>query len=236
MLSVPAAWGKPALHCPEQWPGTCRTHILGGQALGLDKNVYQQLRADSAHPLAFPHTLHVATHRVQETSFDLSDCEDLLKNIPYLEQPLARAITGHGGPLGFRLLLKTSGCVRFLSFLGILEKSYCSLVTCGFISEKATGNFKINFGRPLGKDQNTYLSNIYQFSSWKLTPKYFLSFFPHSKLISRKSIPIAYKKNMWAELKLQVKRLSRWFYLNGELWRINRHPWNDWNKRKKQSM
>lgn len=157
MLSVPAAWGKPALHCPEQWPGTCRTHILGGQALGLDKNVYQQLRADSAHPLAFSHTLHVATHRVQETSFDLSDCEDLLKNIPYLEQPLARAITGHGGPLGFRLLLKTSGCVRFLSFLGILEKSYCSLVTLGFISEKATGNFKINFGRPLGKDQNTWV-------------------------------------------------------------------------------
>lgn len=77
------------------------------------------------------------TQRVQQTSFDLSDSEDLLKNIPYLEQPLARAITGHGGPLGFRLLLKTSGCVIFLSFLSMLEKSYCSLVTCSFISEKS---------------------------------------------------------------------------------------------------
>lgn len=73
----------------------------------------------------------------------LSDLEDVLKNIPYLEQPLARAITGHGGPLGFRLLLTTSGRVRFWSFLSMSEKSYCSLVTCSFISEKATGDFKL---------------------------------------------------------------------------------------------
>lgn len=66
---------------------------------------------------ASPHALYVLTHRVQQSSFDLSDCKDLLKNIPYLEQPLARAITGHGGPLGFRLLLKRSGCVRFFVFL-----------------------------------------------------------------------------------------------------------------------
>lgn len=151
MSFVLAAWCKPALHCPWQLPGTCRTHdVLGAQALGLDKNMYWQLSGNSADPLGLIRALHVDIHRVKQNPFELPDFEDLLKNIPYFEQSLARAITGHVGSLG-SLLLKTSGCVRFLSFLITLETSYSSLVTCGFISEKATEDFKRNFGSILWK-------------------------------------------------------------------------------------
>lgn len=65
-----AAWCKPALHYPRQLPGTCKTHeVLGAQALGLDKNVYRQLGANSADPPAFTHALHVDIHRVKQNPF-----------------------------------------------------------------------------------------------------------------------------------------------------------------------
>lgn len=43
--------------------------ILGVQALGLDKNMYQQLSANSADSLALAHALHVDIHRVKQNDF-----------------------------------------------------------------------------------------------------------------------------------------------------------------------
>lgn len=63
-----------------------------------------------------------------------------------------------------------------------------------FRKKAAIKDFKSNFGIILWK---SYLAKQYlPVSSWKLTPKYFLSCLPQSNLLSNKSALMAYKKNV----------------------------------------